>query len=459
MSQTSPQAATSQELSAGPIRLKFQDGELRYLHVGDREVIRRIYFAVRNGRWNTSMPQFTETKVRKSKDGFTIDLKAECKTVGVDYSWTGRIVGTPDGKITFTAAGVAGTDFASNRIGLCVLYGSPAVVGRKYETINAAGQKKVSAFPEFVNHQLVAPDYQTLRYTTPDEVTVTTTVTGAEFDMEDQRTYGDSSFKAYAPLPYAYPAVPRGDRKEQVLTLEVTGAKASPSTVGKPVVIRLGNAAVPGAKVPKITTAEPEARGGNFGSVNGAAERNRGAKELSWSFSPLGHLPDDDTLFENVTVLQDQARSARSFAPDAALTLNPVFITSTYPRPGRDIQGEAALAAAWSATTLKYAALAGITETRFQVGSSGPAAEVLKAIGAHTGRSLTQVTVEGGASRHPVAVDAFAVQGNGATVLFLVNTTNTSQKAEIYPVAETAKQTVELMPYGVLSLYIAAPAR
>src|SRR5690242_14193058 len=31
-------------LNAGPIRLKFIDGELRYLYVGDKEIVRRIYF-------------------------------------------------------------------------------------------------------------------------------------------------------------------------------------------------------------------------------------------------------------------------------------------------------------------------------------------------------------------------------------------------------------------------------
>src|SRR5258708_2214068 len=42
-------------LRAGPVRLKFADGELRYLRVGDKEIIRRIYFAVRAGNWDTAM--------------------------------------------------------------------------------------------------------------------------------------------------------------------------------------------------------------------------------------------------------------------------------------------------------------------------------------------------------------------------------------------------------------------
>src|SRR4051794_3324508 len=33
-------------LRAGPITLKFQDGQLRYLRVGEKEMIRRIYFGV-----------------------------------------------------------------------------------------------------------------------------------------------------------------------------------------------------------------------------------------------------------------------------------------------------------------------------------------------------------------------------------------------------------------------------
>src|SRR5579884_2660631 len=105
------------QLRAGPIRLKFQDGELRYINVGDKEIVRRIYFGVRDPNWNTAMPKFTTMQVDRGDDHFTINLAADCRLDPVFYQWTGTITGTADGKISFHVEGAPAADFDSNRIG------------------------------------------------------------------------------------------------------------------------------------------------------------------------------------------------------------------------------------------------------------------------------------------------------------------------------------------------------
>jgi hypothetical protein len=40
-------------LQAGPLSLEYEDGELRYVRLGGREVIRRWYVAVRDRNWGT----------------------------------------------------------------------------------------------------------------------------------------------------------------------------------------------------------------------------------------------------------------------------------------------------------------------------------------------------------------------------------------------------------------------
>src|SRR5437764_8035299 len=67
------------QLRAGPVRLKLQDGELRYLRVGGKEIVRRIYFAVRDGAWQTAMPRFTKMDVREGDGGFSVHLAADCR--------------------------------------------------------------------------------------------------------------------------------------------------------------------------------------------------------------------------------------------------------------------------------------------------------------------------------------------------------------------------------------------
>jgi hypothetical protein len=63
-------------VAAGPIRMKFQDGELRYLRVGQREIVRRIYFAVRDERWDTVMPRFTRLQVDAKADAPPVEALA-----------------------------------------------------------------------------------------------------------------------------------------------------------------------------------------------------------------------------------------------------------------------------------------------------------------------------------------------------------------------------------------------
>lgn len=441
-------SSAARELAAGPVRCTFVDGELRYLHVGDREIVRRVYFAVRDRRWGTVLPRFTRISVQQSaqnnKSGFTIDLAAVCKNEasGVDYQWTGRIEGKGDGTITFRATGKANADFQSNRIGLCVLYGAPALVGQKFETESAAGKTTAYTFPAFVSAALVSPDFQTLRYTTGDNLTVATTTVGARVDMEDQRTYGDSSFKAYAPLPYAYPAVPASDpEREETVTIRVTNgaAAAAPSQTATSASVTLG-ALVPGARVPKIAVS-PEAGLPDtiFGAVNGSVDRNRNAPALTWGFNPQIHLFDDDTIRENRTVIVDQVKSARAYAPNAVIRIAPIHAGPSR-RSGdapRDPRDDSAFGAAWAASVIKYLALAGVAEAQFDMGAFPT--QVLSRLALLAGRPVYDVRVSQPDPDRGAAVDAFAVDNNGAPVLVLVNLSARPQTVSCHGLAQKTR--------------------
>ena len=54
-----------------------------------------IYFAVRDGRWQTPMPVFAKCQIERKTDSFKISLAATCKSDTVDYAWTGEISGPP----------------------------------------------------------------------------------------------------------------------------------------------------------------------------------------------------------------------------------------------------------------------------------------------------------------------------------------------------------------------------
>ena len=211
---THPSQSAGTMLHAGPITLKFQDGELRYLRVGDREIVRRIYFGVREAKFAaTDMPSFSESRVDAAEDHFAIHLAAVSQGKTVSYHWTADITGWPDGKIEYHVTGSSPADGTSARIGLCVLYGTDSLSGQKFETLGEEGNVSPGQFPELVSPSLVASHFYTLRYTL-DGLQFSCGIAESPFDMEDQRNWGDSSFKAYNPMPYAYPKI----EKDKVLT-------------------------------------------------------------------------------------------------------------------------------------------------------------------------------------------------------------------------------------------------
>ena len=202
-------AGVVEHLEAGPVRLKFQDGELRYLRVGGREIVRRVYFAVRDRRWDTVMPAFERVEVNRHDGGFTIDLSARCANDVAEYAWTARIEGTGAGKITFAVRGEAPKAFRSPRVGLCVLFGAEALAAQRYELLDAEGQAE-GEFPRAIRSDLLSRRFAGLRYVTADGLAVSCRLAEGSFGMEDQRNFGDSSYKAFSGMAYAFPDVPAG---------------------------------------------------------------------------------------------------------------------------------------------------------------------------------------------------------------------------------------------------------
>src|SRR3954470_18571115 len=68
----------SRTLRAGPLSVEFGNGALRYIRVGDVEVIRAIAFLVRDKNWGTFAPEISALKLSQRKDGFAIRYKARC---------------------------------------------------------------------------------------------------------------------------------------------------------------------------------------------------------------------------------------------------------------------------------------------------------------------------------------------------------------------------------------------
>lgn len=451
------------QLHAGPVSVKFQDGELRYLYVGNKEIVRRVYLAVRSELGDTAMPVITVTKMHDAGNSFHITFKADCKNEDADYSWNGEINGFSDGRITFKVDGAAKSNFESPRIGLNILYGSGALAGQPYQLLDDKGGITNHTFPVHVANGLLAgfDSFKTLIYSTSDGLTVSSGLDTQCIGMEDQRAYGDSSYKAFSSIPYIYPDVVCGESRSQTFTLEVKGVTTK--TVAKsPIRVTVGQPIV-GTRVPKIVPSCATSED-NFRTFNGDHEKYADAKLITIPFNPAFHMPDDDTFMENVPTVLDWVNSIRAFAPNAKFRFDPVSFNSPYPRPSADPRNDGLFAASWCSRVVKYLALGGVEEAAF-VPVTNYAATALSRIAPYAGRRLLQVSIAPGT---PTPVDALAIDGDGCTVIWLMNLTDKTQKVAIdglrkpnslrltsisgKPYSHTNLSSLKLSPFEVLEI-------
>jgi hypothetical protein len=238
-------------LRAGPLRLVFDRGELRWIRLGEREILRGIYLAVREEGWATVPAELEDLEIEAEPEAFRIRFLARHRRGRVGFDWMGRIQGDADGRITCSMDGAAVSTFRRNRIGFCVLHPAEACAGRPCIVETVDGDRASSAFPSLVApHQPFRNVRAILHEVTPG-VEVEVRMEGETFETEDQRNWSDASFKTYGtPLHLPCPVeVAEGTRLAQSVTVRLFGVTSEP--------VRAAAATVPGALPRKRNSAEP----------------------------------------------------------------------------------------------------------------------------------------------------------------------------------------------------------
>jgi D-apionolactonase len=106
------------ELCAGPLRMRFENGDLRYIKWGGHEILRRVYAAVRDRNWDTIPSQISNLQCSIQEDSFQLSYDATHREREIDFVWRGEITGDEAGTIRFTFDGEARSTFLRNRIGV-----------------------------------------------------------------------------------------------------------------------------------------------------------------------------------------------------------------------------------------------------------------------------------------------------------------------------------------------------
>ena len=108
--------------TAGKLSLNYEEGNLRNISVGNTEILRMIYFAVRDKEWMTVKPEIKDEQDLTDPESFFIRFEARFRSDEINFLAYISISGKSDNRLIFSFEGEALSTFKKNRIGLCVLH-------------------------------------------------------------------------------------------------------------------------------------------------------------------------------------------------------------------------------------------------------------------------------------------------------------------------------------------------
>lgn len=215
-------------LTAGPLRMVYENGALRYLKLGDREVLRMIYVALRDENWGTYTPYIEHEKITAKENSFQVSYQCHYQLPSGEklFTWQCTINGEENGKVTFTMDGKALTEFKKNRLGFCVLHPIEECAGKTCQLTHTDGKKSAIKFPVSISPHQPATHIQAMNWEPVAGCQATVRFMGDAFEMEDQRNWSDASYKTYCTPQDGRPApvtLREGDKVSQSVTISLSG--------------------------------------------------------------------------------------------------------------------------------------------------------------------------------------------------------------------------------------------
>ncbi|GAB3949040.1 hypothetical protein GCM10028805_24740 [Spirosoma harenae] len=204
-------------LHAGSVHVQYENGFLRYITVDESEIVRMIYFAIRDHNWSTASIKITNESIVQKADSFQIDYQWETDDLGIRMVGQVVIIGDETGTISVDWYGEALNTFRKNRVGLCILHPIDGVLGQPAQLVSPDGKTTDSHFPTFISPHQPFLNVQAMRWQSASGPTWQLDFSGEVFETEDQRNWTDASFKTYStPVDLPKPvSVSTGDEFRQ----------------------------------------------------------------------------------------------------------------------------------------------------------------------------------------------------------------------------------------------------
>lgn len=222
----------------GDVSLGFQDGALRHIRVGGIEIIRQIAFLVRDRDWGTVRPEIGAVGRETTGDNLVFRFPMVIRSNGAEQHVSLSLtIGATS--LSFAAESRISGMFETNRTGFTVLHPITGVAGAPARVTHSDGSVEESRFPDLIEPWQPFMDIVHLEHEAHG-LTISCAFEGDTFEMEDQRQWGDASYKTYnRPLALPWPYQLTGaDTLRQSITLSWSGAGIAAKA--KPVVIPAG---------------------------------------------------------------------------------------------------------------------------------------------------------------------------------------------------------------------------
>jgi D-apionolactonase len=196
---------------------------LRRICLGQTEVLRAAYAAVRDRNWATVPPRLEAFSSEAGPDSFHLIFRVICRQGDIDFRWHGDIRGEREGAVIYSFDGQAHSTFLRNRIGFCVLHPLAGCAGHPCEVEHVDGSREQGVFPEAVAPSQPFRQMRAIRHRIGRDLLAEVRLEGEVFEMEDQRNWTDASFKTYCtPLELPFPSrIERGTRIRQTVSLRL----------------------------------------------------------------------------------------------------------------------------------------------------------------------------------------------------------------------------------------------
>jgi hypothetical protein len=221
---------TVRSFYASDFEFLVQSGQIVGVFWRGIEILRGINYLLRDADWATPSAEYVVEKGEGEVGDSFLHVEGRIRAREIAYDYTMNVRSREEHQIVIETTGKALSSFCANRVGLTLLHPTPDCVGRSLDVIHSDGGQESVRFPELISPSQPVFDIVSLSYELADGSQMLVRMnshrpSGEEqtFEMEDQRNWGDASYKTYVgslrdPWPFS---VEEGDEFHQSITLSI----------------------------------------------------------------------------------------------------------------------------------------------------------------------------------------------------------------------------------------------